>query len=171
LHFAVSNSAAVINPHFCQLAIEGEMAVKVDEDGQIKAAFPVIELHNFIFRAEQKTLAELIANNGLNAEIVLPKMNWQDSTEYLYKNAQLTLSINGLDIGATGLWPNDDGPEPSVTWLKSNSEGCGIKLKPGSTVLARTALGLYSVKSGDEVSVHIDRQPLVSCTIKNSRTL
>jgi 2-keto-4-pentenoate hydratase len=46
---------AVINPNeFCQLAIEGEMAVKVDEDGQIKAAFPVIELHNFIFRAEQK---------------------------------------------------------------------------------------------------------------------
>ena len=46
---------AVIKPNeFCQLAIEGEMAIKVDEDGQIKAAFPVIELHNFIFRAEQK---------------------------------------------------------------------------------------------------------------------
>ena len=44
---------AVINPNeFCQLAIEGEMAVKVDEDGQIKAAFPVIELHNFLFGAE-----------------------------------------------------------------------------------------------------------------------
>ena len=49
---------AVINPNeFCQLAIEGEMAVKVDEDGQIKAAFPVIELHNFIFRADKKTLS------------------------------------------------------------------------------------------------------------------
>ena len=60
---------AVINPNeFCQLAIEGEMAVKVDEDGQIKAAFPVIELHNFIFRAEQKTLSELIANNGITQE-------------------------------------------------------------------------------------------------------
>ena len=163
---------AVINPNeFCQLAIEGEMAVKVDEDGQIKAAFPVIELHNFLFRAEQKTLAELIANNGINAGIVLPEMNWQDSTKYLYKNAQLTLCINGLDIGTTGLWPSDDGPESSVTWLKSNLEDYGIKLNPGSTVLAGTALGLYPVKSGDEVSVHIDRQPLVSCTIKNSLTI
>ncbi|MDC0955321.1 hypothetical protein OAR83_02350 [Alphaproteobacteria bacterium] len=163
---------AVINPdEFCQLAIEAEMAVKVDEDGQIKAVFPVIELHNFIFRAEQKTLAELIANNGINAGIILPEMNWQNSTKYLYKNAQLTLFINDMDIGTTGLWPSDDGPEASVTWLKSNLEDCGIKLKRGSIVLAGTALGLYSVKSGDEVSVHIDRQPLVSCTIKNSCTL
>jgi 2-keto-4-pentenoate hydratase len=163
---------AVINPNeFCQLAIEAEMAVKVDEDGLIKAAFPVIELHNFLFRAEQKTLAELIANNGINAGIVLPEMNWQDSTKYLYKNAQLTLRINGSDIGTTGLWPSDDGPESSVAWLKSNLEDCGIKLKPGSIVLAGTALGLYSARSGDKVSVHIDGQPLVSCTINNFRTL
>jgi len=147
------------------------MAIKVDEDGQIKAAFPVIELHNFIFRAEQKTLAELIANNGINAGIILLEMNWQNSTKYLFKNAQLTVFINGLDIGTTGLWPSDDGPETSVTWLKSNLEDCGIKLKPGSIVLAGTALGLYSVKSGDEVSVHIDKQPLVSCTIRNFCTL
>ena len=98
-------------------------------------------------------------------------MNWQNSTECLYKNAQLTLLINGMDIGTTGLWPSDDGPESSVDWLKSNLEDCGIKLKPGSIVLAGTAMGLYSVKSGDDVSVHIDRQPLVSCTIKNSSTL
>ena len=70
------------------------MAVKVDEDGQIKAAFPIIELHNFIFRAERRTLSELIANNGINAGIILPEMNWQNSTTYLYKNAQLTLFIN-----------------------------------------------------------------------------
>ena len=163
---------AVVNPNeFCQLAIEGEMAIKVDEDGQIKAAFPVIELHNFIFRAAQKTLAELIANNGINAGIILPEMNWQNSTKYLYKNAQLTVFINGLDVSTTGLWPSDDGPKTSVTWLKSNLEDCGIKLKPGSIVLAGTTLGLYSVKSGDEVSVHIDKQPLVSCTIKNFCTL
>ena len=76
-----------------------------------------------------------------------------------------------MDIGTTGLWPSDDGPESSVTWLKSNLEEYGIKLNSGSTVLAGTALGLYPVRSGDEVSVHIDRQPLVSCTIKNSHTL
>ena len=163
---------AVINPNeFCQLAIEGEMAVKVGEDGQIEAAFPVIELHNFIFRAEQKTLSELIANNGINSGIILPEMDCQNSKTYLCKDAQLTLFINGLDIGTTGLWPNGDGPEASVTWLKSNLEDCGIELEPGSIVLAGTALGLYPVKNGDEVTVHINEQPLVSCTIKSSCTL
>ena len=162
---------AVIKPNeFCQLAIEGEMAVKVGKDGQIEAAFPVIELHNFIFRAERKTLSELIANNGINAGIILPEMDWQNSTKYLYKDAQLTLCINDLNIGTTGLWPNGDGPEASLAWLRSNLEDCGIELQPGSIVLTGTALGLYPVKTGDEVTVHIDRQPLVSCTIKNSCT-
>ena len=101
----------------------------------------------------------------------MPEINWQNSTKYLSKSAQLTVFINGMDIGTTGLWPSDDGPESSVTWLKSNLEDCGIKLEPGSIVLAGTALDLYSVKSGDEVSVHIDMQPLVSCTIKKFRTL
>ena len=158
---------AVINPNeFCQLAIEGEMAVKVGEDGQIKAAFPIIELHNFIFRAERRTLSELIANNGIHAGIILPEMDWQNSTKYLYKDAQLTLCINGLDVGTTGLWPNDDGPEASVTWLRSNLQSYGIELEAGSIVLAGTALGLYPVKWGDEVTVHLDKTPIVSCTIK-----
>jgi 2-keto-4-pentenoate hydratase len=163
---------AVINPNeFCQLAIEGEMAVKVGIDGQIEAAFPVIELHNFIFRAEQKTLSELIANNGINAGIILPEKDCQNSTKYLCNDAQLTLFINGLVIGTTGLWPNGDGPEASVNWLKDNLEDCCIELEPGSIVLAGTALGLYPVKNGDEVTVHIDGQPIVSCTIKSSCTL
>ena len=53
------------------------MAVKVGKDGQLEAALPVIELHNFIFRAEQKTLSELIANNGINAGIILSEKDCQ----------------------------------------------------------------------------------------------
>src|SRR6266404_2401086 len=48
---------------FANLAIEGEMAVRIGADGAIAAAFPVIELHHFVFRGTSKTLAELIANN------------------------------------------------------------------------------------------------------------
>ena len=58
-----------------------------------------------------------------------------------------------------------------MTWLKSNLEDYCIELEPGSIVLAGTALGLYPVKNGDEVTVHIDEQPLVSCTIKSSGAL
>ena len=162
---------AVINPNeFCQLAIEGEMAVKVGEDGQIKAAFPIIELHNFIFRAERKTLSELIANNGINAGIVLPETKWQESTKYIRDSGVLTLSINGSDIGNAGLWPNDGGPEKSLIWLKNNLIEYGIELVPGDIVLAGTALGLYPVKDGDEIVVYIDGEPAVSCSVKTPHT-
>ena len=50
---------------FCHLAIEAEMAINVGENGIIKSIFPVIELHNFVFRAPQKSLPEVIANNSL----------------------------------------------------------------------------------------------------------
>ena len=51
--------------NFKNLAVEAEMAVEIGEDLKIKKAFPVIELHNFIFRSKRKTLIELIVNNGL----------------------------------------------------------------------------------------------------------
>ena len=49
--------------NFKNLAVEAEMAVEIGKDLKIKKAFPVIELHNFIFRSKKKTLMELIVNN------------------------------------------------------------------------------------------------------------
>ena len=162
---------ASINPNeFCQLAIEGEMAISVGENYEIEAAFPVIELHNFIFRSDKKTLSELIANNGINAGIVLPETIWQESTKYIRDGGVLTLSINGSDIGNAGLWPNDGGSEESLIWLKNNLIEYGIELVPGDIVLAGTALGLYPVKDGDEIVVYIDGESAVSCSIKTPHT-
>ena len=39
--------------NFTNLAIEGEMAVYVGKNLEIISAFPVIELHNIIFRAKK----------------------------------------------------------------------------------------------------------------------
>jgi hypothetical protein len=64
---------------FAGLAIEGEMAVRIASDGTIPAAFPVIELHHFVFRGPTKTLPELVANNGLNGGFVLPYDGWLSS--------------------------------------------------------------------------------------------
>ena len=58
------------------LAIEGEMAVRIGPDGRPAEMFPIIELHNFVFRRPMKTLAELVANNGLHAGIVMPRSPW-----------------------------------------------------------------------------------------------
>ena len=166
---ALSNGAHINPDEFCQLAIEGEMAVKVGENGQIETAFPVIELHNFVFRADRKTLSELIANNGINAGIVLPDIEWQQSTSYIRCEASLSLRINGSEIGDAGLWPNDAGPEASLHWLSDNLRHAGIKLAPGDIVLAGTALGLYPVRDGDEIIVCIDGEPTVSCKIETVR--
>ena len=163
---ALQNGAFIDPDQFRHLAIEGEMAVKIGEDYQIEAAFPVIELHNFIFRAEQKTLSELIANNGLNAGLVMPDIEWQNSTKHIQTGANLTISLNGVDIGNAGLWPNDNGPEASLNWLIGNLRDSEIKLIPGNIVLAGTALGLYPVKSGDDVIVRIDDNSAVNCKIK-----
>ena len=162
---ALSNGV-FINPNkFCELAIEGEMAIKIGGDLEIATVFPVIELHNFLFRAEKKTLSELIANNGFNAGIVLPSDNWQHSKKYIKQEARLTLSMNGSKVGDTGLWPNDAGPEASLSWLKNNLKKSGIELVAGDIVLAGTALGLFPVKAGDEIKVHIDDIPTVTCRI------
>ena len=80
---------------FAHLAIEGEMAVRIGPDGTITAAFPVIELHPFVFRGARKTLPELVANNGLNGGIVLPHDDWLSSTTYLEREGALSVQING----------------------------------------------------------------------------
>ncbi len=100
--------------NFINLLSQGEIVVKVGEESQIEAALPVIEVHNSIFLAERQKLSELTANNGVNAGIILPEMDYQNTTKQLFNDAKLTLFVNGLDIGTSGLWPNDNRPEASV---------------------------------------------------------
>ncbi len=150
---------------FCHLAIEGEMAVRIGANFQIEAAFPVIELHNFVFRAAQKSLPELIANNGINAGIVLPEYQWQQSKTHISNNAVLTVIINDADVGEASLWSKGGGPQVSIEWIKSHLAEYGHQLKPGDIILAGTELGLYPVKSGDNISVLIDGKPAVQCAI------
>ncbi|MAH82983.1 MAG: hypothetical protein CBB68_00505 [Rhodospirillaceae bacterium TMED8] len=156
-----------INPNqFSNLAIEGEMAVRINERYEIEAAFPVIELHNFVFRSPKKTLSELIANNGINAGLVVPIAQWQRSQKYIAKKANLAVNINGKNLASANLWPTKAGPEWSVNWLQSHLHEYGLELLPGSVILVGTPLGLYPVEDGDEIIVVIDDQPLVSCFIE-----
>ena len=74
------------------------MAIKVDADSNILSVFPIIELHNFVFRAPQKSLPELIANNGLNRGLVSSAKSWQEPLEFYEKKLELSLEINGLEI-------------------------------------------------------------------------
>ena len=151
---------------FTNLAIEGEMAVTIGDDGEIESAFPVIELHNYIFRAPIKNLPELIANNGFNAGVILPKLCWQQSTQYINQFAQLTVKINSKLMGSGDLWPHHEGPLRSINWLKNNLKEFGLPFSSRQMILAGTALGLYPVKSGDTIDVYINEQLAVTCKIE-----
>jgi 2-keto-4-pentenoate hydratase len=161
----LQDRAAIIKDSFFSLAIEAEMACRVKENGQIENVFPVIELHNYVFRAPKKSLQELIANNGINAGIILPQIKWQKSEEYIFKKGIIALEINDKQMETGDLWPTEAGPTVSLDWLAENLRTYGKKIVPGHTVLAGTALGLYPVQKGDKVTVKVDSVPALSCSI------
>lgn len=150
---------------FAHPAVEGEMALRIGDDGEIAAVFPVIELHHFVFRAPHKTLAELVANNGLNAGLVLPDEAWLSSRTHLAKQATLSVRINDRVVGSGDLWPLPGGPGASLDWLRHHLAAFGLALVPGQIIIAGTPLGLYPVEAGDHIAVFIDDELTVHCLI------
>ena len=150
---------------FASLAVEGEMAVRIASDGSITAAFPVIELHHFVFRGARKTLPELVANNGLNGGIVLPHDDWLSSTTYLEREGALSVQIKGCLVASGELWPMSGGVECSLQWLQQHLTDVRADLLPGHVVLTGTPLGLYPVRRGDRVTVLVDGKIGSSCLV------
>jgi 2-keto-4-pentenoate hydratase len=148
---------------FVNPAIEGEMALRIGDDGQIAAAFPIIELHHFVFRAPRKTLAELIANNGINAGIVVPNVLETTPLETWAKARALAVAINGKAIDTGPLWAMAGGPAEASDWLRDDLKRFGETLKAGDIVLAGTPLGLHRVNPGDHVVVSVDGRECVNC--------
>ena len=150
---------------FCNLAVEAEMGIKIGAQGQILSVFPVIELHNFIFRGPKKSLSELIANNGLNKGMVLSKKSWEKMPEMYKENSVLSLEINGSVVDSGSLWPMDGEPLSSLSWLNANLAKYGLKYCDESIILGGTALGLYHIKPGDTVNVKVNGQSAVKCFV------
>jgi 2-keto-4-pentenoate hydratase len=151
---------------FANLAIEGEMAVRIGADGEIAAAFPVIELHNFVFRSERKTLSELVANNGLNAGVVLPGDDGAATSALVRQDGSLKVVINGECVDEGNLWSLPGGAAGSIRWLNGKLKRHGLnELRPGALVLTSTPLGLHPVKPGDCVSVIVDGREYVRCRV------
>ena len=151
--------------NFCNLAVEAEMAIKVDAGANITSVFPIIELHNFVFRAPNKTLSELIANNGLNRGIVLSEKTWENLPDFYEKKLALSLEINGSEIDSGELWPMKGGPASSLHWLKNHLADHDLTLLQGNIILGGTALGLYKVRAGDRIDVKLDGEKAVNCFI------
>jgi 2-keto-4-pentenoate hydratase len=158
-----SSGEALRYNSYANPAIEGEMALRIGVDGSITAAFPVIELHQFVFRASRKTLAELVANNGTNAGAVIPGHLETRSLEDWANARTLSVAINGATVDAGSLWAMAGGAAEAIGWLRGDLDRFGEALKPGDLVLAGTPLGLHPVHAGDHVIVSVDGRDCVDC--------
>ncbi|HVY16972.1 MAG TPA: hypothetical protein VHB27_17250 [Rhodopila sp.] len=144
---------------FASLAVEAEMGLRIGADGRIASVFPIIELHNFVFRAPRRTLVELVANNGFNAGIVA------GDEGPVAPDARLGIRINGRMVDEAGLWPLRGGAEASLDWLRQDLARDGLALLPGQIVIAGTPLGLYPVHAGDRIETCLDGTPRVTCAV------
>ncbi len=159
-----ASGATLRHAAYANLAIEGEMAVRVGADGGIAASFPVIELHHFVFRGSPKTLGELIANNGLNAGVVLPDETKSASIDESADH-RLAVRIDGRDVDVGSLWAMPGGAAESVRWLRDDLARHGLVLGAGDLVLTGTPLALHPVRVGQHVGISIDDDVRVECRV------
>ena len=152
-----SSPAVLPADGFCELAIEGEFALTVAEDIPdperirdspqhfVQNVFPVIELHNFLFRGAERTAAEVITNNAFHAGIVAPpsRTRLQDR-----EALPIRVSINGRERGSETVDPLE-----TLYELAFRLFSFGIVLCEGDVVLAGSPLPLYPVDVGDSICV------------------
>jgi len=148
---------------FASPAIEGEMALKIGNNGEIASAFPVIELHQFVFRGLRKTLTELVANNGINVGIVVPGEFETTPPDQWDLARTLSIAINGKPVDAGPLWAFANGAAAALDWLRNELDRFGETVKPGDIVLAGTPLSLHLVRADDRVAVFVDDREYVHC--------
>jgi 2-keto-4-pentenoate hydratase len=140
---------------FAGLAIEGELALRIGPHGEPDRVLPVVELHNYVFRGQPPTLQELVANNGLNAGVVLPAIEalWPGDDRL---DGLLKVEVDGRVVDAGPMTGVPGGPAGSLDWLRGHLAQRGLALRPGQLVLTGTPLGLIPVVPGNEVRVTAD---------------
>lgn len=152
-----TSPAELVAGDFCCLAIEGELALTlnadiddVDEFGEgparfVHAIFPVIELHHYIFRGPSPSAAEVVANNALQAGIVVPAARAvSGGADPL--DVKVTIS-DRVEQAATV------DPLETVHELASRLAVFGIKPRAGEILLTGSPLPLYPVRQDDQIRV------------------
>lgn len=150
---------------YANLAIEGEIAVRLGDDAEIAHVFPIIELHNYVFRSKSPNLQELIANNGLHAGVVLPAADgaqWRGD-EPLAGVLRVTMNGERVEEGPVSGVPG--GPAGSVEWLRGHLPEYGLNLRPGQLILTGTPLSLIPVRPGDSLCVTAEGLGVVEATV------
>lgn len=170
-------SGVALDPNtYANLAIEGEFAVRLAADipdrqwleahklEVLATMFPVIELHNYIFRSSNSAL-ELIANNGIHAGAVLPSKYCSRTDPDLLLSETISVYKNGEKLGETEAGSVPGGAFTNLCRLTEHLSLYGIQLRRGQIILTGTPLPLYSVQAGDRIEVRTLSFEAVKATV------
>jgi 2-keto-4-pentenoate hydratase len=145
---------------FANLAVEGELAVRLGEDvsasfagadecrAAIASLFPVIELHHYVLRSPQPLLAELIASGGMHAGFVLAEYEAEGGLPAL---ESLSVWIDDQRVGTVSGAEVTELAVRSVGWLADRLAEKGLTLARGQVVLTGSLLPLYTPRPGSRV--------------------
>ena len=151
---------------FDGLAIEGEFAVRLAVDIHdsesvrrapadfVSSVFPVVELHNYVFRGKpENAAAELIGNNAINAGAVIPNAEPALPSSDQLLAETIKVRINDELVGAADAGTIPGGPLASLVHLIERLHAFGIHPKKGQILLTGSPLPLYRLNAGDSFQV------------------
>jgi 2-keto-4-pentenoate hydratase len=163
----IYRSGAVLDAAaFDGLAIEGEFAVRIAGDLTVASVFPIIELHNNVFRRDVPTSQELIANNALHAGVVLSAREIPCPDAGDLTRQTLSVYLNGELLGTATGGAIPGGPLSSLAKVAGHLASAGGALKPGQIVLTGSPLPLYPVRPGDHIVVRGPQSTQVEFTVR-----
>lgn len=149
---------------FVSLAIEGEIALRLCQDISPEVAldanvsdcvdcwFPVIELHNAVFRGSTPTSQELIAGNAMHAGFVVPSFPESSSLTGL-GHSEIRVEINGEIVESKRVAEIPGGPLGSVYRLASMALPIKEPLKAGDIVLTGSPGRLIPIEGSCAIAV------------------
>jgi len=160
-----SSGARLSCANYANLAIEGEVAVRLTEDvpatlrtdedylNCIDEMFPVVELHHYVLHSPEPSCQELIASNGMNAGFVAAESGTRMRGT---TNPGLTISISNGAIDSVDEASAVARPIESLRWLASRFATIGMRLSRGQVILTGSPLKLFRVKPGMRVVVEAE---------------
>jgi len=166
---------------FVNLAIEGEIALCLGQDVSADTAidqsiydcvecwFPVIELHNAVFRGPRPTSQELVAGNAMHAGFVAPPFP-RDSSLSALDRAEIRIEIDGRLVETKGVADLPGGPLGSVRRLASLLRSTHERLKAGDIVLTGSPGRLLPIDGSCAIAVGCEGQR-VELFVESSSTV
>ncbi len=137
------DGAALKKSDYANIAIEAEFGITVSHDLEpglssreiadaVEAVYPLLELHNLIFRGEPPHGSELVANNCINCGVVLgaPVKDLSTARE---TDLQLVYDGTVVDEWSNLRWPHDI--IASIDWLTGTLATSGLRVKAGDLIL------------------------------------